>query len=342
MSGGPSYDDAVNSVWRRQPAPADADFDFLVRHATLAANSHNTQPWLFGKSATGVTIEPDWSRSTPVVDPDFHHLFASLGCAAENLMLAASAAGRGAALAFDGNDGGRISIDLAGQAARDPLFDAIPDRQSTRSDYDGKPVSTEDLDALVKAAAIEGCELLIIPEKNRIEQALELIVAANTIQVEDPAFAAELKSWLRFSAAKAIATGDGLYAACSGNPTMPQWLGNMVFGFVFTPASENDRYARQIRSSSGLAVFVTEKDDREHWIKAGRSYQRFALKATALGLRHAFLNQPVEVAAMRPEFSQWLGITGGRADLILRYGHAPPMPKSLRRPVKDVTIALAP
>jgi hypothetical protein len=280
MSGGPSYDDAVRSTWTKQIAKVDTDFDYLVHYATLAANSHNTQPWLFSKTVDRVAIKADISRSTPVVDPDSHHSFTSLGCAAENLMLAASAAGKAAALAYVADGDGQIEIDLAGSAAPDPLFDAILDRQCTRSDYDGKPVSTDDLDALVKVAKLDGCELIIIPEKSRIEQALELVVAANTAQVEDPAFTAELKSWLRFSAANAIATGDGLYAECTGNPTMPQWLGNIVFGFVFKPASENDRYAKQIRSSSGLAVFVTDKDDKEHWVQAGRSYQRFALKAT--------------------------------------------------------------
>ena len=338
LNGGPSYDDAVQSTWVKQTAKANADFDYLVHHATLAANSHNTQPWLFSKMAERVTIQPDLSRSTPIVDPDGHHLFASLGCAAENLLLAANAAGKGAALAFDANGDGRIEIDLAGNAVRDPLFDAIVDRQCTRSDYDGKPISNEDLDALLKAAKVEGCELIMIPEKNRIEQALELVIAANTAQVEDPAFTAELKSWLRFSAAKAIATGDGLYATCSGNPTMPQWLGNIVFSFVFKPRSENDRYAKQIRSSSGLAVFVTDKDNKQHWVQAGRSYQRFALKAASLGIRNAFINQPVEVASMRPEFAKLMGIEGRRPDLIVRFGHAPTMPKSLRRPTKDVIV----
>jgi hypothetical protein len=109
-----------------------------------------------------------------------------------------------------------------------------------------------------------------------------------------------------------------------------------MFSFVFKAPAENDRIAGQVRSSSGLVVFVTDKDDKEHWIKAGRSYQRFALKSTMLGVRHAFLNQPVEVASVRSEFSKWLGVNGRRPDLVVRYGYAPLMPKSLRRPVEDV------
>ncbi|MFM9887270.1 MAG: Tat pathway signal protein, partial [Burkholderiales bacterium] len=59
----------------------------LVRYATLAASSHNTQPWTFKIEPGRIAILPDLSRRCPAVDPDDHHLYASLGCAAENLLL---------------------------------------------------------------------------------------------------------------------------------------------------------------------------------------------------------------------------------------------------------------
>jgi hypothetical protein len=339
-TSGDGYDDAVKSTWRPLTANGGNDLNYLVHYATLAANSHNAQPWLFARSQTGVTVEPDTKRRLPAADPDDHHLYASLGCAAENLMLAASAAGLGAASSFSSAQDGRVEIDLAGTSSdRDPLFDAILERQCTRSDYDGRAVTKNDLDAIAGAAKVEGCEIILIPDQDKIGQALEMIISANTIQVENLEFTAELKSWIRFSSIGAAATRDGLFAACSGNPTMPAWLGNLMFGFVFKAPAENDKISRQMRSSSGLAVFVTDKDDKEYWIKAGRSYQRFALKSTMLGVRHAFLNQPVEVASIRSEFSKWLGVNGRRPDLVVRYGYAPPMPKSLRRPVQDVLSA---
>ena len=72
----------------------------LVRCATLAANGHNTQPWKFGLSPDTILTRPDLSRCTPVVDPDEHHLWVSLGCATENLALAAAALGKHADVAF--------------------------------------------------------------------------------------------------------------------------------------------------------------------------------------------------------------------------------------------------
>ena len=63
-----------------------------------------------------------------------------------------------------------------------------------------------------------------------------------------------------------------------------------------------------------------------------------ALQATALGMRHSFINQPVEVAEIRPEFANWLGIGDNRPDLVVRFGYAPALPMSLRRPVNDVLV----
>jgi hypothetical protein len=73
-------------------------------------------------------------------------------------------------------------------------------------------------------------------------------------------------------------------------------------------------------------------------IKAGRCYQRFALQAAALGIRTAFLNQLVEVATLRPQFTRYLGIDDRRPDLVVRFGHGPMMPRLLRRPIEAVMV----
>ena len=93
------YEDAVAAM--RQRSTTAPETDDLIRYETLAPNGHNTQAWLFRPDNTGITILPDLKRRTPVVDPDDHHVFVSLGCAAENLALAAGAAGRAGAIDFD-------------------------------------------------------------------------------------------------------------------------------------------------------------------------------------------------------------------------------------------------
>ena len=119
---------------------------------------------------------------------------------------------------------------------------------------------------------------------------------------------------------------------------MPTWLGELAFGWFFTAKGENDKYARQIRSSAGIAVFVGQAADKANWVEVGRCYERFALQATALGIRNALVNQPVEVQAVRPQFATAFGLAGQRPDLIARFGRGPAMPSSLRRPVQAVLV----
>ncbi len=309
----------------------------LIRFATLAPNGHNTQPWRFRIGKDSIDILPDFSRRTPVVDPDDHHLFVGLGCAAENLALAAGARGRPGSLGFDPTNDGSVVFAFGDGATIDPaLFDAIPRRQSTRADYDGKQVSAADLQKLAEAAVVPGVDLILITDRPRIERVRELVVAGNTAQMADAAFMQELKAWLRFSPREAIETGDGLFSASSGNPTLPTWLGPRMFDWFVSAGSENDKYARQLRSAPGVAVFVAQQANPDHWVRAGRACQRFALQATALGLKHAFVNQPVEVANLRPELASLAGLPGRRPDIVMRFGYGPTLPFSARRPVPAV------
>jgi hypothetical protein len=192
--------------------------------------------------------------------------------------------------------------------------------------------------ALKSSAASNSVELTLLTDKTALERVLEFVVQGNTAQINDPAFVKELKAWIRFSGTDAVRLGDGLYAASSGNPTLPSWLGSLMFDLVFKPKAENDKYAKQLRSSAGVAVFTAKNADKVGWIEVGRSYERFALQAAALGIRNAMLNQPIEVASLRESFASAVGVAGRRPDLVVRFGRGPKLPPSLRRPVAAVMV----
>lgn len=337
MSMGSMADYDAMAARSREQLAVNPDLREIVRYATFAANSHNTQPWTFALKDSGIVIGPDLRRRTGVVDPDDHHLYVSMGCATENLVLAAAASGRAADVRYDSDADGSIAVDFATASAQEsPLFGAIPLRQCTRSEYSGAAISADQLALLETAAQEPGIAVRFVTGKPDIEMVLEFIVAANRAQMADPGFVKELASWLRFNPAEAMRNGDGLFSASSGNPLLPSWIGSAIFPMVFKESAETGKIVRQVRSSSGLAIFSSERDDREHWARAGRAYQRFALQATALGIRNAHLNQPVEVASMRPEFATALGLGTRRPDLVIRFGMAQAMPMSLRRPVESV------
>lgn len=320
-----------------QPVPAEPTIRDLVRYATLAANGHNTQPWQFRGHRDDIVVLPDPARRTPVVDPDDHHLYASLGCAAENLSLAARARGMAGEVRFTSAGTGRVNIRPA-RRDESSLFAAIPKRQCSRVIYDRRSVPAHVMRGLADAASSYGVESVFVTDTKQMESVLNLVIDGNSKQIDDPAFVAELRDWIRFNPGDAAATRDGLYAASSGNPTMPAWLGRRLFGVFFDKDTENDKYAKQVRSSAGIVVFVAASNDKAGWFDAGRAYQRFALQATVDGLKHAFINQPVEVPAVRRALQSLLGIGDRRPNLVVRFGYGPVMPKSLRRSVDAVIV----
>lgn len=337
-----TYEQAVRSTWRHSKGGSGDGSALqreLIRYATLAPSSHNTQCWKFRIEERSISIFPDLSRRCPAVDPDDHHLFVSLGCAAENLIQAALANGLKGVSGFDPAAGGALRVVLEPtKAVVSPLFQSIPERQSTRAEYDGKPLSKEELGMIEKAGTGNGVRVILLTEQAAMEKVLEYVVRGNTAQMNDRAFVDELKAWIRFSSDEAVRTRDGLYAASSGNPSVPTWLGSLLFSLFFTLKSENDKYAKHVRSSAGIAVFVSDAEDKAHWVEVGRCYERFALQSAALGIRNAFLNQPVEVSALRPQFAAFLGVDGRRPDLVVRFGRGPRMPQSLRRTVQAVLV----
>lgn len=336
-----AYESAVRQTWRHGPLQGLQGTELareLVRYATLAPSSHNTQCWKFALENDAITIVADFARRCPVVDPDDHHLFVSLGCAAENLIQAARAFGLSGEARFDETRNAvRIVLAPAAPEASE-LFKAIPSRQSTRAEYDSKPLATAELKRLEAAGTSDAVRLLMLTERPTLEVVLDFVIQGNTAQMNDKAFVGELEQWIRFSAADAVRLGDGLFGKSSGNPEIPAWLGSLLFGFVFTPKAENERYTQHLRSSAGVAVFAAAKEDKAHWIEVGRSFERFALQATALGIRTAHVNMPVEVASLRPKFGEAIGLGRTRPDLVIRFGRGPALPPSLRRPVQTVLI----
>lgn len=336
------YSAVVDEIWRHHDlGNKRGEYLSLVRYATLAASSHNTQPWKFKLERGRVTIFPDLSRRCPEVDPDDHHLYASLGCAAENLLLAAQGAGLKGHLSYDPSESGESAVQVDFEdttPVRSALFEAILRRQCSRTEYDGNGLSSEELRLLEEAGRGGGVTVMLLTDSKQMEQVAEYVAEGNTAQFGDARWAEEMKAWIRFSTREAVRTRDGLYGPVMGSPDVPRWLGKLFMRFAFSAKRQNRKDIKHIRSSAAIAVFFSEADDRRHWIEAGRCYERLALQATDMDLRTAFINQPVEVPPLRRQFATFLGIGNRRPDLVLRIGRGPEMPRSLRRPIEQVLV----
>ena len=342
MASTDDYDKVAGGIRRPGTAQSDGVLDTreLIRHATLAASSHNTQPWMFRIQQDSITILPDFSRRCPAVDPDDSHLFKSLGCAAENLVHAAAAQGFSADVRFDpSEDGVIVLLSRDASAHATDLYRAITKRQCVKTAYDGAPLTAPEIGMLEKASKGRSVRAIMLLSSAQKSAVIDYVTRGNVTQLTDRAFRDELVSWIRFNPGEAIRMGDGLSGRTSGQPALPTWLAKWIIGLVLTPKGQAETDATNIKSSCGVAVFVSLHDDKAAWVEAGRAYERFALQATALNVRTAFINQPIEVRPLRPQFESWLNLSGEHALLMVRFGHGPTAPFSLRRPIDDVIIA---
>jgi len=356
------YQDAIESVWHPTSLVACQDpekistpeseseskmklLKELVRYASLAPSSHNTQCWKFEASEDGMslTILPDLERRCPVVDPDDHHLYISLGCALENLVIAAAAFGLESRVdSTDPENEIHVHFLPASSSTTETtaaLFEAIPKRQVSRTEYNGEPLTDEELVVLRRAAMGDGVEALFLVDHESQKVVEDHVTHANSAQIRNTAFVRELLSWIRFGEQESVNSGDGLAGAAMGSPFIPRWIGQIFFMLMFRTTPENDKIRRQIRSSAGTVVFASQKENASQWIEVGRAYERFALQATLLGVRNAMLNQPAEEADERHKFAKAVGVEGKRPDLIVRFGKGgAELPHSLRRPVEDIFV----
>lgn len=314
------------------------DFQEIIASGIKAPSGHNTQPWKFEVLENEIQIYPDFGRALPVVDADNHALYISLGCVAENIVLAAANKGYKARtnILKDDNGAEYISIKLKTDPAvtKDGLFDYIGKRQVTRNAYKDIPVAPEDFQHLLKAAEMDGIRLLSFTSKQDKAALEAFIIEGNNLQFENSAFMDELISWIRFSQKEAEAKRDGVWHASMGFPRTGRKLGRLIMKRFVSPKSEAGRWKKIIAASAGFLLFAVEKNDPESWIKLGKAFQRFGLTATKLNISHAHVNMPCEEPRVRNKMAAAFGLDGALPLLLIRYGYSKKMPYSYRRPVE--------
>ena len=231
-----------------------------------------------------------------------------------------------------------IRIDLAlCKSEGGALFAAIPKRQNTRSEFDGRKLGVSEIADLLAIILEQGISLHVFDDAAKTESVLEYVTRGNVSQFEDHRFMEELVHWIRFDKRESLASLDGLFSRCMGTPQVPRWIGRPVVRRT-KPQSQSDADSRKLRSSSGAIAIASTTDDKEAWVRTGQVYQRLALHMTSMNIKSAFLNQPCEVPGVRDQFQSAMGFGVELPQLLLRYGYADSMPWSYRRPVDDVIV----
>ena len=316
------------------------DYADLIRAATQAPSGHNAQPWKFYIDSSSIEIAPDFSKALPVVDENHRELYISLGCAVENLCLAAKEKGYQPTPAIQQKDDTTFSILVKltkKQVEPDPLFHAINTRQTNRDEYNHRMIEPDTISMIREVDCQEGTAFYMYPRGNNTYNTLsEYIYRGNAIQMQDKAFKKELLSWIRFNKRQIRETRDGLTHEVMGTPATPGFLGKLIVGMFLKPDAQNKTDRKKLESSSHLVLFATKNNTPREWIALGRTLERFLLKTTALGIANGYMNPPCEVHTLAEELREKVTENREHPTLLLRIGYAEPMPYSPRKELEHV------
>jgi len=315
----------------------------LIKYAIKAPSGHNSQPWKFKLEEDSITIFPDYQRALPVADPDSHELFISLGCALENLVIAAGYFGYHTEIEMKMEDPLKESIRVVLSSGNnknyDQLFKNIEIRQSTRSKYNKALIPPADIEKLNEAGKQDQVLFLLYTGQGQIDPVIEITKSATVLKLSKKEFIKELMHWIRFNRKTAKKTGDGLYSGAFGGQSVPSWLGKFFMNLTYDPKMEGRKNVNLMKNSSGILIFIAKKNNKEAWVNLGRSFQRVALMATSLNINYAHINSACEEIEARKKLAEVLQLNPEEQPLlIIRIGYSAKRPYSFRRPIEEVLI----
>jgi len=281
----------------------------LVAAGILAANPHNTQPWIFRVGEDRIDILADTSRDLGSFDPYLREMHIGLGCAIENMALAAPV--NGYTVAVEPVEGSLLDIERGGMVraatlrlskengAADPLYDAIPHRHTNRYPYERERGFPEDLlRSFVAMPAGDNVALSLFTEGREYEALGVAIVQATEEIVADHEMIEDSHTWFRDGPRDMARERSGLELDTAG--LSPALLATAKFLPALPAEQSHGAWLGQTRDThvptAALLGMISVRDryDRPQALAAGRLWQRLHLGASAAGLAMHPLNQPVE------------------------------------------------
>lgn len=304
----------------------------LVQHAILSPSLYNTQPWLFRISGTGIDLLADRRRSLPVADPDDRQLTISCGCALFNLRVTAAALGLGIAVELLPDPG---EPECLARIHPDPRC-APPHREGRlavqigrRRTFDRRflpiQISSNTTENLVDSVRPEGAWLRPLLHAEQRDQLAWLVAEGSFMHWADPYWRHERAAWIhpRWQ-------GDGLSVSLPAVAISQYIVRTFDMGI-----HAGSRERKLVHESPLLAVLGTEYDTPRDWLVAGQALQRLLLTACWHNQQASYLNQPVQLALLRPKLQQLAG--DGFPQVVLRLGYpAYGTRASPRRPLEAV------
>jgi nitroreductase len=306
---------------------------FLLRYASLAPSSHNTQPWRFLVGRNEVQVFVDKTRWLKVTDADQRELHLSVGCALENLLIAAEHFGYGHQVAYfpEPNQEELVAIvKFVPQGQPSPfrppvLFEAMAIRHTNYKVYEPRPISEDDQKRLWACCVEESFWLYMTSSPEIKRQVDDLIARADAIQFADPAWREELGYWM----------GQGVF----GTPWAIAKLSQLALPHLNLGKLTAKKDSQAFLSAPVVGLLSSRKNDRDAQVKTGQLFERIYLMAATLGIRVQPMSQVMQIPELKVKLAQLILVPTVFPQQLFRLGYAEPEKEHTpRRPLEEVLV----
>jgi hypothetical protein len=305
-------------------------FRALLPYAVLAPSSHNSQPWKFEIAGNRLRVFADPDRWLRVADSDRRELYLSVGCALENLLVAAEHFGFAPEVSyFPSAEATELVAEVslardihAPHTRRARLFSAIRDRHTNHRRYDVRPLGAANVAALEALAGEEGIRVHLTTDAGVRREAEQLVVRADALQFADPAWRQELAGWL----------AQGVF----GTGWLMSKMSALAVGYLDLGTSTGKKDLGLLQSAAALGVVTAERPDRVAQVLAGQVFERVFLAATDRGIQLQPMNQVLQVPEIRARFEDLLPREWGVPQITFRLGFAEAEGHTPRRPLEEM------
>ncbi len=287
--------------WRDAVAPTER----IVAAGILASNPHNSQPWLFRITASTIDLFAVPERQIGVIDPFRREMYIGLGCAIENMRLAAAAEAFKADIRLlpdPTTESYAASISLAESSpATSPLYEAIPQRHTNRAAYDTTRAVAEEIfsgiDSLVTESTVR---LFWFKDEAARAKFGEIAISATEALIADEQQSLDSHKWWRQDWDQVQESADGITLDAQG-------LGSFISNTgKFLPdlsrQSNDESFIKNMRdimvptaAAFGILAVPNGMDFTQR-LQCGQIWQSIHLWATTQGLAMQPLNQMCERA----------------------------------------------
>lgn len=281
---------------------------FVLNYAILAPSTHNSQPWLFKINAPECQIYYDPKLILPEADPKTRDLYISIGCAIENLILAARYFNIFDSISYGPFENkeqlATIRFKKYTSVRNDEykiILGTITKRINARGLFSSESVSTNIINSIsstIQNYLIDDIKVHWVADKDKIHKLAKLTADGLKSAYRRPAFRKEMSRWMHPSLTRSKGGLPGYalrmpFLFSFVLPTLVKWfnLGRLLSILNY----------KSLSSAPLVVVITADRDDPNTWLNVGRLAERLMLEFNNFNWQTSIFVAAIEMGSFHNE-----------------------------------------